>query len=128
LFGPDLVSASMKRVLHESVWRDDVKVLGVDVARFGDDRSVLALRQGRVAHQPVILRNLDTMQLAGRIALYIEEHQPDGVFIDQATFGAGVLDVLILLDVNDIGIDVGGTSADPRYPNMRPQMCVHFSE
>lgn len=128
LLGPDVVHASMKRVLHEAVWGRDVRVLGVDIARFGDDRSVLVLRQGRVVHQPLVLRNLDTMQLTGRIALYIEEHRPDGVFLDQATFGQGVVDRLQQLGFNVMGIDFGGKATTSRFANMRAEMWFKMSE
>lgn len=128
LMGPDVVQKAMKRVLHESVWGREVKVLGVDIARFGDDRSVLVLRQGPVVHQPVVIRNLDTMALAGRIALYIEEHQPDGVFLDQATFGMGAVDRLQQLGFPVMGIDFGGKATSARYANMRAEMWFKMSE
>ena len=44
--------------------------MGVDVARFGDDASVIRFRQGRDARSipPIKLRGADTMELAARIA------------------------------------------------------------
>ena len=45
-------------------------IVGVDVARFGDDKSVIRFRRGRDARtmKPIKFRGLDTMQLAARIA------------------------------------------------------------
>lgn len=122
LLGPDEVQEAMERKLGLRDYHQDVKVLGVDVARFGDDRSVIFLRQGRVAFKPVVLRNVDTMQLAGRVALAIEDHAPDAVFIDQATFGAGVVDRLTQLGFSVVGVDFGGKAGDARFHNRRAQM------
>lgn len=129
LFGPDLVHAAMQRVIHLNEYKHEVKVMGVDVARFGDDRTVIALRQGRVAFQPKVLRNQDTMQVAGAVAMAFDKHQPDGLFIDQATFGAGVLDRLVQLGYPAMGVDFGGKPVtDTKYANRRAEMWFRMSE
>lgn len=129
LFGPDLVSEAMARVIALAEYRQEVKIMGVDVARFGDDRTVIALRQGRVVFAPKILRNLDTMQVAGQVALAFDKHHPDGLFIDQATFGAGVLDRLVQLGYPAIGVDFGGKPVtDSKYSNRRAEMWFRMSE
>lgn len=129
LFGPDAVRDSMLRVLPREAWFREVKVMGVDVARFGDDRTVIALRQGPVAFMPKVLRNLDTMQVAGQVALAFDKHRPDGLFIDQATFGAGVLDRLVQLGYPAIGVDFGGKPVtDAKYANRRSEMWFRMSE
>ena len=72
----------------------DAFVMGVDVARFGDDQSVIFFRKGRDARfvPPICLRNIDTMQLAARVAEEATKHQADAVFIDGGGIGAGVVD------------------------------------
>src|SRR5271166_3224247 len=50
LIGPDEVSAAMKRSYNaREIGTDAAKIIGVDVARFGDDESALAFRQGTQA-------------------------------------------------------------------------------
>ena len=44
------------------------RVLGVDVARFGADRTVIFPRQGQVALPPQILRSSDLMAVTGAVA------------------------------------------------------------
>lgn len=74
-------------------------VWGLDVARYGDDRSVLVKRQGgRVLAPPKVWRKLDLMQLCGRV---VEEYKaerfelrPAEVLIDVIGLGAGVVDRL----------------------------------
>lgn len=129
LFGPDAVAEAMKRIIPEAAYKHDVKVMGVDVARFGDDRTVIALRQGRVAFLPKVLRNLDTMQVAGQVALAFDRHKPDAIFVDQATFGAGVLDRLVQLGYPALGVDFGGKPVtDTKYANRRAEMWFLMAE
>lgn len=129
LFGPDTVADAMRRVIPEAAYKQDVKVLGVDVARYGDDRTVIALRQGRVVFQPKVLRNLDTMQVAGQVALIFDKHRPDGLFVDQATFGAGVVDRLLQLGYPAIGVDFGGKPVtDTKFANRRSEMWFRLAE
>ncbi len=129
LLGPDAVSAAMKRDVARAEYSQEAKVLGVDVARFGDDRTVLALRQGRVVFGPTILRNLDTMQVVGQVAMLADVERPTAIFVDQATFGAGVVDRLVQLKYPAIGVDFGGKPVqDLRFANRRAEMWWGLAE
>jgi hypothetical protein len=128
LLGPDDVTRATKRVYPEGAWRHEVKILGVDIARHGDDRSVILLRQGPVVFRPRILRELDTMQLAGQVAQVLDKHQPDACFLDQATFGMGVVDRLGQLGFNVIGVDFGGKDYEPEYFNRRAGMWFRMAQ
>lgn len=66
-------------------------VLGMDVARFGSDATVIFRRQGLVAFPPLVLRGVDNMTAADRLAQEIAAHRPAGVFIDEGQ-GQGVID------------------------------------
>lgn len=70
------------------------KILAADVARFGDDQTVIGYRQGRKAVILQKYRGLDTMQTAARIAKEIENETPDAVVVDADGLGAGVFDRL----------------------------------
>lgn len=74
--------------------------LGVDPARFGDDRTSLCMRQGRKVHWIKSHSKKDTMQVAGIVKTTIEEEKllyanGDRVFIDIGGLGAGVYDRLM---------------------------------
>ena len=88
-----LVAEAMNRNPREYEFQGAPLVLGVDVARFGDDASVLFFRRGIMAEKPIILRKLDNMELADRIAAECTKRRPAAVFID-AGGGAGVIDRL----------------------------------
>jgi len=68
------------------------KIMSVDVARFGDDRSVIGVRHGRQFSVLAKLRGLDTVQLTERVISFINSEKPDAVVIDGDGLGAGVYD------------------------------------
>ena len=70
--------------------------MGIDVARFGDDKTVISFRRGRVLLKQVVLAQLDVAQVAGRarseIAAYAE--LPEQIAVDTIGIGAGVADMM----------------------------------
>lgn len=87
----------------------DPLIMGVDVARFGDDKTVFRFRRGRDARsiKPLKFRGLDTMQVAARVAEAFEMYKPDAIFIDNGGFGAGVVDRCNYLHLPALGVDFG---------------------
>ncbi|MGE9985384.1 hypothetical protein [Desulfovibrio sp. SGI.169] len=103
-------------------------VLGVDVARFGDDASVLFFRQGLVAFEPVVLRKTDNMALADRIALEMRQRDPAAVFIDSGG-GAGVIDRLRQLGQTVMEVPFGGRPRRAeRFINRRMEMWQEMKD
>jgi len=103
------------------------KILGVDPARFGDDRSVIFMRQGLATHKPIILRGIDNMALAQRVASEIMEHKPDAVFID-AGAGSGVIDRLRQLGHEVTEVAFAGKPTDGRYLNKRAEIWCELRD
>jgi phage terminase large subunit len=68
--------------------------LGVDVARFGDDRTVLLLRQGALVEQIAIYAKQDTMVTVGHVVQAVQRWQVAEVYVDVIGVGAGVYDRL----------------------------------
>ena len=87
----------------------DALVLGVDVARFGDDASVIYIRKGRDGrtHPPRLFRGVDTMTLAGAVSGVYNELRADAVFVDGGGVGGGVVDRLRQLHVPCFDIQFG---------------------
>jgi hypothetical protein len=96
-------------------------IIGVDVARFGDDRSVIVRRQGLQLFRPWVMQGIDNMDLAARVASQVVEHQPDAVFVD-AGRGEGVIDRLRQLGHPCIEVNFGGAAGNPQYRNKRSEM------
>jgi hypothetical protein len=96
----------------------DPVVFGVDVARFGDDDSVLAIRQGRDAcSRPwKSWHGADTMQVAGDIAMEAARYRPRAIFVDIGAMGAGVVDRLRQLNVRGVmEVNFGGKGREANW-------------
>lgn len=103
-------------------------ILGVDVARFGDDSSVICMRQGLQVFEPIVLRNMDNMDLADRVAGAIVQHAPQAVFID-AGQGQGVIDRLRHMGHAVIEVPFGGKPLqEGRFANRRSEMWYGIRE
>lgn len=68
------------------------KILSVDVARFGDDQSVLGTRQGLRARILAKYRGLDTMEIGARVVEAVKAENPRACVIDGDGVGGGVVD------------------------------------
>ena len=110
--------------LEVHVAPQDPLVMGVDVARFGGDESVVYLRQGRDAESQGVHRyqGISTMELAGEVARHAKEKTPDTIFIDGGGVGGGVVDRCRDLGLNIIEINFGSKATQRGYANMRAQM------
>jgi len=98
-------------------------IIGVDVARFGDDMSVIAIRQGRKLNPLLKFRNLDTVQLSHKIAEISSGYPNATIFIDGVGVGAGVVDYCKAIGLRVIEVNAGCTADDAaRYANKRAEM------
>lgn len=122
LLGPEEVEAAMRRQVPFHAFNEAPKILGVDVARFGDDKTVLFPRQGKVGMRPIMLRGLHATDVSGRIIQAMKNFQPDAVFIDDSGVGGAVLDRMTELGHVVTGVQFGGKSSVPGYKNKRSQM------
>lgn len=123
LLGPDDVGAAAVRNVAANAYFNEPRVLGVDCARFGDDRSVLMLRQGPVAYQPEVRRNLRTDELGDVVMRFVNEWKVDGTFIDEVGLGAGAMDHCTRHGFQLVGVNNGRNAADDtRFANKWSEM------
>lgn len=98
------------------------RVMGIDVARFGDDRTVIVKRQGLVAYEPVVIQGQDNMTVADIAAQHIDEFRPQSVFVDGGR-GEGVIDRLRRLGYNVVeAVFNARPMRSDRYANRRAEM------
>ena len=123
LIGPDECAEATRRTYREEDIASAPRILGVDVARFGDDRSVIFPRQGLVAFAPMHYRQIDGVQGAGAVARKWSEWDADACFVDDTGgWGASWIDQLRVLGRAPIGIGFSSAASDPRYDNKRTEM------
>lgn len=118
---PDLVMRARKSTAEEH----GSLVIGVDPARFGDDRTSIVRRRGRVAYKLESYTKKDTMEVAGIVHLIIKQEKPTKVFIDVGGLGAGVVDRLREMGYEKIivAVNSGEKALDQnKYFNKRAEM------
>lgn len=106
-------------------------LLGVDPARFGDDRTGIIRRQGRVAFGVESYVKKSTMEVVGIVKTIIDNEKPAKVFVDVGGLGAGVVDRLQeLFDPSLIvPVNAGSSPFDGRkYLNKRSEMWALCKE
>jgi hypothetical protein len=130
LIGPDEIRDATLQDYREADYAHAARVLGVDVARFGDDSTVVFPRQGLVAFDPLQYRGLDGTQGAGLLARKMLDWDADAAFVDDTGgYGASWIDNLIRLGHTPIGVGFASKASDPRYANKRSEMhfeCVQW--
>lgn len=125
LLGPDEVRAAMSRHLRPDAYNWSQKRLGVDVARFGDDRTIIFPRQGLASFKPVEMRNARSNEIAARVMMAKKNWRSETEFVDgTGGFGSGVVDSLIQAGFSPFEINFSGKAIDPRYFNKRAE--IHF--
>jgi hypothetical protein len=106
----DIVDRARK--VEATATLQDPLIMGVDVARFGDDQSVIVIRRGRDARTIPweTFKGADTMQLAARIVELQGMYKCDAIFVDAGGVGGGVVDRLRQLRQPVIEVQFGGSA------------------
>lgn len=130
-------------LVEEAMSREDITdysasvVVGVDVARFGSDESVILTRMGRDARSWPVQRfgRIDTMALVGHVVAHVAQlerrRRPyDAIMIDATGVGGGVVDRLKELGYKRVyGIEAGGSAINAEeYANRSAEMLGGLKE
>ena len=114
---PRDVSASLNMTSGEPVY------VGVDVARFGFDKSALCVRQGEHVLEVRSYERMDTMRLVFEVQRTVREWNAEAVFVDEGGVGGGVVDRLRELGEPVYGVHFGGGAQRPtRFFNRRSEI------
>ena len=102
---------------------DPVVGLGLDIARFGDDSSVLTARRDEVVTEIQEWSQEDTMYTVGRMMSAISDYNPTHKNIDIIGIGAGVVDRLNQLELDVCGVNVAERAFDSEhFANLRAEI------
>lgn len=127
----ELAREAAVRQLDLDIVKGQPLVIGVDVARYGDDVSVIYFRKGRDGRslQPEIYQGLSTVQLAAHVASAFQRHAAAMVFVDGGGVGGGVVDNLRRLRVPHMEVQFGAkpdginlTDPQTKYANKRAEI------
>lgn len=129
LLGVEEVAKSMRTTFNQDKYEFSQKRLGIDVARFGDDKTVIFPRQGLAAFKPTEMRNARTNDIAARIYAAKTKWRSELEFVDDTGgYGAGVIDSLIQSGLSPHAVHFSGKSIDPRYFNKRSEMWFNMAD
>lgn len=117
----DLIQDAIER----DIYKDDYAplIMGVDIARFGNDQSVIAFRRGRDARsiKAVKLTQKDNMEVANTVGYYIDKYKPNAVCIDAGN-GTGVIDRLKEMGYKVNEVWFGSKSSKEEFGNKRTEI------
>jgi phage terminase large subunit len=136
----DLVSTAMRRGPADVQPVGGLRV-GLDVARFGDDKSAITIRRGRVVLKQIVLAKLDVAQVAARCKMEIDafKEKPEQIAVDTIGVGAGAADMLRAWypDFTDrrtgrlhkvVDVNSASRMADGSHYNLRAFMWAQMKE
>ncbi len=122
LIAPKLVRQAFLSKISSS---DSPLVIGLDIARFGDDSTVFCFRRGRWCFKFESLKKQDVVSIADYCQGIIKDYSPARIFLDAGGVGGGVYDILQSRGYRDIirAVNFGGKAIlEDRYVNRRAEM------
>ena len=126
LISPTAVMAAVNRDYQE---KTSAFVIGCDPAEYGADRTSIVFRHGRTVYRIEYHSKKGTMEVAGMLAEYWREHQPDALFVDKIGIGSGIVDRLKELNIPVIGVNSAERANDPeKYANKRAECWYLMKE
>lgn len=133
LLSVEEVEAAMKREPQAGSYEWAEARLGVDVARYGDDRTVIFPRQGLAAFQPAVMRHARgsavSVDIANRVMGMMNEFKADQAFTDDTGgWAAGAVDVMRTAGRSPYGVQFHHSSPNQRFANMRAQMWMDMAD
>lgn len=107
---------------------DASHVLGVDIARYGNDRTAMADCWGNVVWRVDSWRHASIPETARRVKAYAVEVNATAVHVDDTGVGGGVTDLLREWGVPVVGVNFAQKAVEPRkYPNANSEMWFNFA-
>ena len=116
------------QAIRDAMTRDEPEglpvVIGADIARYGDDRTVITIVKGRKVLPQIVIRGMDTQEVAKRINELALEHLAESINVDVIGVGAGVVDALNSIGVQGVnGVNVGEQAWDnTRFANRKAEL------
>ena len=123
LFKFDEISGSVFRMVPNT---QDKKYMTIDVARFGDDRSVVMIWVGLVVVECHVYRKLSTTELSSNIQDLMRSHgiHPNQCIVDSDGVGGGVADQLRATNFVNNSSPLHGQN----FSNLKSQCYVKLSD
>lgn len=120
--------AAILDAMQRSVASDGKEIVGVDVARMGNDRTVFWKRKGLKTISIQIHKKLRTTQVCDALELFVDFNKEVELRIDDTGVGGGVTDEMIKRGYQVVAINFGGIAQDSdKYPNWISEAWFHLA-
>jgi len=106
--------ADIRAAMDREIVGDGVIEVGIDVARFGDDRSVIYMRHGLKVETSKVYNGADTQRVAREAWDIVARDASVSIKVDDDGVGGGVTDKLRDLGANVLPVHNGGKPADEK--------------
>jgi len=123
----ELARVCANRSLRPDQYAFAARVMGVDVARYGDDRTAIIARQGLAMFPAVVLRGADTQQVIARVASEAERWRPQRIFIDTGG-NPGVFDGLRSVGYPCAPVEFGSKPLKAQFQNKRAEIWCELRD
>jgi len=127
----DIVDEAMRIRPTDLGFNEAPASIGVDVARFGSDRTVITTRKGRVWPYVKVFQGIDTMQIVGHIMTMFEVESYAAIFVDVTGVGSGVADRLrevVPAYCRVYDVNFGGKANNIKYADKRAEIWGEMNE
>lgn len=111
-----------QRQLRLSDLNGTARVIGLDVAGPGKDKSVLTKKQGLMVWPQMSFKGMRTPELCDVLASQMIQWKADAAIVDNG-YGFAVVEQMQRRGFGNVyGVDFGGTPAQPQYANKKTEM------
>lgn len=129
LLSVEQVEAAMRRTYREVDYVHIQKRLGIDVAREGNDRTVIFPRQGLASFPPTIMRGAEGYEIAAQTAYIRHEVGSEVEYFDDTGGWAGAaIEAYMAAGHSPMRVQFAGKANNPRYYNKRAEMWFRMAE
>ena len=127
LIAAELVDSAVTRDV--TVRMTEPLIFGVDVARFGSDRTALCKRRGNAVLEIKSWGGLDLMQTVGQVVHEAKLDNPAEICVDTIGLGSGVADRLREMGLNVRDVNVAESSAmNPNAARLRDELWMSVKD
>lgn len=119
----------VERAVNAEIAGDERLSVGCDVARFGEDETVIFKSKGNTYELVEAVTKRPTNETAGRLVLASKESGAEFVAVDDTGVGGGVTDMLREQGMSVVPVNFGSAAEDPeRFANLKAEIFWNLRE
>lgn len=122
-----LISDTMINEALQRAATDGPVTFGVDVARYGSDRTALTIKKGNRIESLESWTHASIVDTAEKVRLHASQYHPIDIRIDDTGVGGGLTDLLKSWGLPATGINYAGKAKDQQYPNIASELWFDFA-